>query len=236
MSTNANEVRLSKETIDILKGVYAINQTLKIVKDKAEIRTVNDVKTIAMQTEIAETLPRTLCIYDVREFIGVVGIIPNPVLDFSNDKFVIIKSEDGSQKLKYVDGAENLINSYFEKDFKLPSEDLEVSVKAQQLKAVMNAATTLKLEYIGFKSADGKIVLSAFDRNNGSGDDTNGFSIEVGDTAHEFDLYYKTDALVVLDGDCTFTISEKKISKVTNDTKTFFMALDANSTSNFPKP
>lgn len=233
--SNTNEVRLSKETIDILKGVYAINQTLKIVADKAEIRTVNDIKTIAMQTPIAETLPRTFCIYDVREFIGVVGIITNPVLDFTNDKFVIIKSEDGSQKLKYVDGAESLINSYFEKDFKLPSEDLTVEVKAQQLKAVMNAATTLKLEYIGFKSADGKIVLSAFDRNNGSGDDTNGFSIEVGDTAHTFDMFYKTDALSVLDGDCKFIISERKVSQVTNGGKVFFMALDSNSTSAFPK-
>lgn len=236
--SNTNEVRLSKETIDILKGVYAINQTLKIVADKAEIRSVNDVKTIAMQTPIAETLPRTFCIYDVREFIGVVGIISNPVLDFTNDKFVLIKSEDGSQKLKYVDGAENLINSYFEKDFKLPSEDLVVEVKAQQLKAVMNAATTLKLDWIGFKSdGEGKVVLTAFDRNNGSGNDTNGFSIEVGDTTDTFDMFYKTDNLAVLDGDCKFTISSRKVSQVINGGKTFFMALSADSTGTFaPKP
>lgn len=238
MSTNANEVRLSKETVDIFKGLYAINQTLKIVADKNEIRTVNDTKTIAMQTEIAETFPRTFCIYDVREFINVVGIIANPVLDFTNDKFVIIKSEDSSQKLKYVDGAENMINSYFQKDFQLPSEDLSVSVTAQQLKAVMNAATALKLEFVGFKTEDGKVVLSAFDRNNGSGDDTNGFSVVVGENADDkFDLFYKTDALNVLDGDSKFEISSKKISKVTNGTKTFWMALDSNSSSDFaPKP
>lgn len=235
--SNTNEVRLSKETVDILKGLYAINQTLKIVAGKQEIRSVNDTKTIAFQAPIAEDFPRTFCIYDVREFIGVVGIISNPVLDFSNDKFVLIKSEDGGQKLKYVDGAEKLINSYFEKDFQLPSDDLEVSVTAQQLKAVMNAANALKLEYVGFKSEGDKIVLSAFDRNNGSGDDTNGFAIEVGTTSDTFDLFYKTDALAVLDGDCKFEISSRKISKVTNGAKTFWMALDASSTSKFaPKP
>ena len=231
--SNTNEVRLSKETVDILKGLYAINQTLKIVAGKQEIRSVNDTKTIAFQAPIAENFPRNFCIYDVREFINVVGIISSPVLDFTDPKFVIVKSEDGGQKLKYMDGAENLINSYFERDFVLPSEDLAVNVTAQQLKAVMNAATTLKLEYVGFKSVGDKVVLSAFDRNNGSGDDTNGFSIEVGDTADTFDMFYKTDSLSVLDGECKFEVSSKKISKVTNGGKTFWMALDANSTSAF---
>lgn len=226
----SQEVRLSKETIDTLKGLYAINQTLKIVKDTTEIRTVNEVKTCACITEIAETLPRDLCIYDLREFISVLSIIEDPILDFTSDKFVTVKSEDGSQRLRYMDGAENLINSYFEREFKLPSEDVAVSVTAQQLKAVMGAALALKLEYVGFKADGAKIYLTAFDRNNGSGDDTNGFSIEVGESTDTFDLFYKTDALTILDGDCSFEISASKISKVTNGKKLFWMALDSNST------
>lgn len=228
MSTN--EVRLSKETIDTLKGLYAINQTLKIVKDTTEIRTVNEVKTCACITEITEKLPRTLCIYDLREFMSVLSIIENPVLDFSNDKFVTVKSEDGRQKLRYMDGAENLINSYFEREFKLPSEDINVTVTAQQLKAVIGAALALKLEYVGFKADGETIFLSAFDRNNGSGDDTNGFSVEVGETTDTFDMFYKTEALSILDGDCTFEVSSSKISKVTNGNKVFWLALDSNST------
>lgn len=225
-----NEVKLSKKDLDTLKGLYAIDQTLKIVQDNTELRTVNSSKTIACQTHLESAFPRTFCIYDLREFISVVGIIENPVLDFSNDKFVLIKSEDGRQKLRYVDGAENLINSYFEKDFKLPSEDLVVSVTGQQLRNVMNAAMALRLDYVGFKSEDGKVYLCSFDRNNGSGDETNGFSVEVGETTGNFQMFYKSDNLSVLDGDCTFTISSRRISKVENGEKVFWMALDANST------
>lgn len=226
----SKDVVLSKNTIETLKSLYPINQTLKIVEGKKELRTVNETKTVACQVDIEEELPRTLCIYDLREFISVLGIIENPVLDFSDDKFVLIKSADGTQQLKYIDGSENLINSYFERPFKLPSEDVSVKVTARQLSAVMDAARTLKLEFVGFKSKDGKVVLSAFDRNNGSGNDTNGFSIEVGETTDTFDLFYKTDALSVLEGDCEFTISSRRISQVVNGIKTFFIALDANST------
>lgn len=228
MSTN--EVRLSKETIDKLKSLYAINQTLKIVENSNEIRTVNEFKTCACITQIAETLPRTFCIYDLREFISVLNIIENPVLDFTNDKFVVVKSEDGRQKLRYMDGAESLINSYFDRDFKLQSEDISVSVTAAQLKAVMSAALTLKLEYVGFKADGESIYLSAFDRNNGSGDDTNGFSIEVGESTDTFDMFYKTEAFTILDGDAQFEISASRVSKILNADKTFWMTLDADST------
>lgn len=225
-----NEVKLSKNDIETLKSLYNINQTLKIVGGKTELRTLNETKTCACITELEEAFPRTFCIYDLREFISVLSIIENPILDLSNDKFALIKSADGKQKLKYVDGAENLINSYFDKEFKLPSEDIKVEVEASQLKAVMNAALALKLEYVGFKADGETIYFSAFDRNNGSGDDTNGFSVEVGETTDTFDMFYKTEALAVLDGDCTFEIAKQKISKVTNGNKLFWLALDANST------
>lgn len=226
----SSEINLTKNDIEALKTLYNINQTVKILGGNTQLRTVNETKTIALITSLETAFPRTFCIYDLREFISVLSLFESPVLDFSNDKFVTVKSTDGRQKLKYVDGAENLINSYFDKDFKLPSTDVTVSVTGQQLKAVMGAAQTLKLEYVGFRVNDGKIYLSAFDRNNGSGDDTNGFSIEVGESDSTFDLFYKTDTLSVLDGDCEFEISSKKISKVQNGTKQFWISLDANST------
>lgn len=224
-----NEVKFTKHDIDTLKSLYNINQTLKISADNTELRSLSQNKTCACIAQIDTKIPRTFCIYDLREFTGVLNIIEDPVVDFSNDKYVIIKSSDGRQKLKYMDGSENLIDSYFDREFSLPSEDIKVNVSASQIKAVMNAASSLKLEFIGFKSVDGKILLQAFDRNNGSGDETNGFSIEVGETTSTFQMFYKTEALAVLDGDCTFEISFKKLSKITNGNKLFWMTLHADS-------
>lgn len=224
------EVKISAETLSVLKKLQRINQTLKIVEGSNELRSLNQTKTIAAYIEISESLPRDFCVYDLSEFITVLGIIENPILDFSNDKYVLIKSENGSQKLKYVDGQENLIDSYTEKKFALPSEDVQLSVTGAQLKSVHSAASALKLEYVGFKGNGEKVLLSAFSRNNGDGNDTNGFSIEIGETTETFDLFYKTENLGILDGDSTFTISKKKISEIVNGKAKYFVALDANST------
>ena len=225
----SNEVKFSAETIGVFKKLSKINQGLKIVGGNKELRSLNENKTIAAYINIEEELPRDFCIYDLGEWITVLGIIENPIADFTNPKFVLIKSENSAQKLKYVDGQENLITSYSAKNFVLPSEDVKLSVSAAQLKSVLGAATALKLDYVGFK-ADGKTVtLAAFNKNNGSGDDTNGFSIEVGESAETFELFYKTESLGILDGDSVFSISKKKISEITNGKAKYFVALDANS-------
>lgn len=225
----SKEVQISKADIDTLASIYPINQSLKIVADNPELRCFNANKTTAVIAKLEQAFPRTFCIYDLREFLSVVNLFDTPTLDFTNPKFVVVKSADGKQKLKYMDADETIITSHFEKDLKLNSVDIDVTVTGQQLNAVMKAAMTLKLEFVGFKSIDGKVVLVAFDKNNGSGEETNGFSIEVGETTAEFDMFYKTESLSVLSGDCKFEVSKQKISRVVNAGKVFFISLEATS-------
>jgi hypothetical protein len=225
--SNTQEVKISKADIDTLASIYPINQSLKIVGGNPELRCFNTNKTTAVIAKLEQEFPRTFCIYDLREFLSVVGLFDAPTLDFTNPKFVMVKSSDGKQKLKYLDGDATIITSHFEKDLKLNSVDIDVSVTGAQLNAVMRAAQTLKLQFVGFKSIDDKIVLTAFDKNNGSGEETNGFSIEVGETTETFDMFYKTESLTVLTGDCKFEVSKSKVSRIENAGKVLFISLDA---------
>lgn len=230
----SNEVKFSAETLAVFKRLYKINQNLKIVKDTTVLRSMNETKTQMASIEIAEKLPRDFCIYDLGEFTTVLGVIENPVLDFSNDKYVTIKSENGSQKLKYMDGEANLISSFSDRVINLPAAsdeypDLKFKVTGAQLKSVMSAATALKLEYVGFKGDGESVVLTAFSRNNGSGDDTNCYAIELCETDKTFDMFYKTESLGILDGESEFTISKKRISEIVNGKAKFLIALDGNS-------
>lgn len=225
------EVQLSKADIETLNAIYPINHMLRIVKDNPELRAFNVSRSGAVVAQLENVLPRDFYIYDLREFLQVVNLFEKPILDFTHQEFVIVKSADGKQKLRYMDAEPSFINSYFEKNIELKTLDVIVDVTGAQLSNVMKAANTLKLAFVGFKSVDGKIMFSAYDKND-DGKETNGFSVEVGETDRDFELYYKTETLSVLNGDCHFEISSKCISKIENSGRVYFMSLVKDSTFN----
>lgn len=227
-----NEVKITKTDIETLNAVYGINQSLKIVAGASDIRCFNTNKTCAVVGKLSSPLPRTLCIYDLREFLSVIGLFQNPVLDFTNEKYVTVKSEDGKQKLKYYDAEESMIGSHFEKMITLPSVDIVLEVSGSQLANITKAAQTLKLAFIGFKSVDGVIQMYAFDKNDGDNRETNTFSVDVGETQADFNLFYKTEVLAVLSGDCKFELSSKRISKVECSDRVYFITMDKDSSFN----
>lgn len=225
-----NQIKLSNETVSYLVKMFSINQSVKIVANTKELRSIAQNRSTAVQTLIEEDFPRTFCVYDVSEFVSILKIIKDPILDFSSDKYVVIQSEDGSQKLRYMDADERLVgNCYYEKDLKLPSVDIDVQPTADQHKAVLDAARKLKLDYIGFKADGESLFYTAFAKNNGDNNETNTFSIKIADIDQKFNMFYKTEALFVLEGSPHFQISFQKISKVECDNYTFFIALDVDS-------
>ena len=225
-----SKVQFSADTIAKLKKFQTINQSIKIIAGTDTIRSVNESKTVAVETKIGEKLPRMLCVYDLREFLTILSIIKEPVIDFADPKFMLIQSADGSQQLRYLDAAENIVNSsYMPALPQIPKFEIEATVSEDNLKSVMNAATSLGLEFVGFTADGTHMYLKAFDRNNGDGNQTNAFSINLGACADTFSMFYKTDAWKVLEGECLFKISKNRISQVSTGDMQFMMTLDANS-------
>lgn len=226
-------IKLSPETVSKLEKIYEINQSIKIVQDSGVLRSVSESKTVAMETPIAEKMPRTVCIYDLREFLSILKIIKDPVINLDNPKYMVIQSADGSQQIRYMDAAANIVNSsYMDKMPVIPVFDVEVMVAEDLMKAVMGAATNLGLEFVGFTSDGTNMYLKAFDLNNGDNNETNVFSVNMGPNTHVFNMFYKTASWKVLEGACMFMISKSKVSCVESGDLTFLMTLDAKSSFN----
>lgn len=237
-------VRLSPETLGIFKSLYEVDQSLRIdhtmteeddVKVETVLRSKSFNNTTMAKVKINETFPRDVNIYDLREFISVISIVNEPYLDLSNEKFMVIGSGDGKQKLRYIEANPDLINSYSKRDPALTSEDEQLVVTEAQLKSVMTAAQTLKFEFVGLVSDGEKTYLTAFSRNDGSDSEANKYSIELQDSDKEYKMLYKLQlqnvAILLGEGDLLFTIDGKrKISKVdTQSGKTFWISFDASS-------
>lgn len=225
-------IKLSDQTIKTLKKLYSINQSLRVIEGNTTLKSINEAKTLAAFVDIEESFPRNFCVYDLGEFISVLSIVNEPVLDFSNDKYVIVKSSDNSQRLKYVETNPELITSYFEKPIVLKSEDIVINVDEKSLKAVMKSASTLRLEYIGFKGDGEKIYFTTFNRRVDSDDqEMNAFTIELGETEDVFDIFYPTEIMTVLDGDCEFAFSKnQRLSRVRCGNMEYWIAMNKDST------
>lgn len=249
-------VKISDETLAVFRKLFVIDQSLKIVAsdvvshtvtddegneseiEATVVRTKSSNRTMIARVEIPEVFPRDFHVYDLREFNAVVNIVSEPSFDFSSDKYVVIKSSDGKQKLRYIEADASLIESYIDKDLPLPAIDLDVTVTGQQLSSVLKAAQTMKLAYVGLIGDGETVRLVSFNKNDGDEMDTNNFSIEVGESDVEFRMFYKLDVhkVSVLEGEGSLRFeinAKKKVSRVTTESgKTFWIALDTKSTFN----
>ena len=93
-------MKLSNQTVDVLKNFSTINQNL-IIKEGNTLTTMSAMKNIVAKAEVEQTFPKEVAIYDLNEFLAALSLFTVPVLDFQ-DQFVIM-SEEGSPKksLKY---------------------------------------------------------------------------------------------------------------------------------------
>ena len=227
-------LQLSKETIETLKKIYEVNQGIKFVEDEDVLKVKSTDNSLLVSAPIKEKFPRDFYVYDLREFLSVLSIIPEPKLDFSSDNYLLVQSDDGKQKLRYLESDPQFVTSYTDKEPKLPSVDFTVKVSEDQFASVMKAAQTMKLEFVGFLCDGETISFAAFQKNNGDDNMTNNFSIEMLDGDTEFSMFYKIDSqnigVLLNEGDLTFEVSEKKISKVTAESgKVFWISMNANS-------
>lgn len=242
----ADSMNISTETLNAFKKLYEIDQSLIVDCEQVEtveddegnekqvtvLRTKSHNKTMMARVTINETFPRNINIYDLREFISVINIVKEPEFDLSDDKFVMIKSSDDRQKLRYLEANPDLITSYIAKDLQLSSNDAEIEVSASQFDSVLVAAHTMKLEYVGFIADGSNLSISAFNKNNGDEQYTNNFSSQIEETESEFRMFYRLDVhnLQVLkgEGDLKFIVDGKrKVSRVeTESGKVLWIAFD----------
>jgi len=92
-------MKLSKETIEVLKNYGNINQGMFFRTGKT-LRTVNSHKNILTSAEISEEFPTNFGVYDINNFLGVISADESPEFEFS-DKEVKIKCKGGRSTIRY---------------------------------------------------------------------------------------------------------------------------------------
>lgn len=227
MKLKENTMKLSDNTLTILKNFAGINQSI-LVKQGNKLRTISIAKNILAEAEITEEFPREFAVYDLNQFLNGLSLHQDPDLDFTENSYITIR--EGKRRVKYFYADPNVIISPPEKEIKLPSEDVCFQLETGALEKLVKAAGVYQLPDISAIGDAGVIRLVVRDKKN---DTSNEYSIVVGETDEQFTFNFKVENISkIVSGAYNVVVSRKLLSQFTNTKHnlSYWIALEPDST------
>lgn len=203
-------MELSENTLQILRNFSGINQNL-LIKSGSNIKTISEARNVVATADVTENFEKDFGIYDLNEFIGVMGLVNAPSLKFEDD-FVTVSDSSGRSKVKYFYAAEETLTSPA-KDVNMPDGDVKFTLDNDTLNKLKKAASTLGHNEVSIKANNGVLSLSIVENQNAT---SNAFSIDIdGEFKQDavFNFIISISNLKILPGDYDVEISSKLITQ-----------------------
>jgi len=222
-------MELSENTLNVLRNFSGINQNM-LIKSGTNIKTISEARNVVATADVTEEFPKDFGIYDLNEFIGVMGLVDTPSLKFEDD-FVIVSDSSGRSKVKYFYAAEETLTAPT-KDVTMPDADVKFTLDSSTLNKLKKAASTLGHSEVSIKAKDGVLSLSVVENQNAT---SNAFSIDIdGEFKQDavFNFIISISNLKILPGDYEVEISSKLITQFKNKEipLKYWIALEKSST------
>ena len=222
-------MELSESTLQVLRNFSGINQNI-LIKTGSNIKTISEARNVVATADVTESFEKDFGIYDLNEFIGVMGLVDTPSLKFEDD-FVIVSDSSGRSKVKYFYAAEETLTAPT-KDVTMPEADFKFVLDNDTLNRLKKAASTLGHSEVSIKAKDGVLSLSVVENQNAT---SNAFSIDIdGEFKQDavFNFIISISNLKILPGDYEVEISSKLITQFKNKELPlkYWIALEKSST------
>jgi hypothetical protein len=221
-------MKFSDKTLTLLKNFSSINQSILFKKGNS-LRTISVMKNILAEATIDEDLPKDFGIYDLNQFLNGLSLHNDAELDFTNDKYTIIK--EGKSRSKYFFADPNVIVTPPDKSIVLPSEDVCFLLDTKELDKLKKASAVYELDDLSVIGENGVVKLLVRDKKN---ETSNDFSVIVGETDDTFVFNFKVENLKILPGSYEVVISKQLLSrfKSTTYSVTYYIAMEPDSSFN----
>ena len=219
-------MKLSNETVSVLKNFSTINQNL-VIKGGNKIATMSAMKNIVAKAEVLEDFPQEFAIYDLNEFLSAISLFSKPELEFEND-FVMITEEGTSTSLKYWYSDPSVVTTPT-KDITMPECEVKFNLSSDTLSTVTKAAAVIGAPDMALESGSLKVT----DKKN---DTANNYALDldVDSQSEDYKFWFKVENLKLIQGSYDVQVSSKNISHFKNSTGNveYFIALEPESAYN----
>jgi len=222
-------MELSESTLQVLRNFSGINQNI-LIKSGSNIKTISEARNVVATADVTESFEKDFGIYDLNEFIGVMGLVNSPSLKFE-DHSVTVSDSSGRSKVKYFYAAEETLTAPT-KDVTMPEADAKFVLDNDTLNKLKKAASTLGHSEVSIQAKDGVLSLSVLENQNPT---SNAFSIDIdGEFKQDavFNFIISISNLKILPGDYEVEISSKLITQFKNKEipLKYWIALEKSST------
>jgi hypothetical protein len=198
--------------MQVLKNFATINPNI-VIEQGNVIRTLSEGKNIFGKAIVDLDFPVKFGIYDLNEFLNVLGLVDEHSLTF-NDKNVVVNDNVGLSKVKYFFTDTDYLTTS-NKDIAMPSTEVKFNLTNDTLNKLKRAASALGHDVVSIRPNNGAISLTVFDKDNPT---SNSFTIDV-DGSYEgsdFDFIITISNLKLIPKDYQVEISSKLISHFIN--------------------
>ena len=201
-------MKLSKETVEILKNFATINTNL-IINPGKKISTMSATKDIFAEYNGVDEFDKKVSIFNLSELLGAFSAFSDTEL-ILEDKNLVIKQ--GKAQVKYVYADENVLITP-KKSITMPSAEIEVNLSADLLASLQKMSAILSVEDLAIVGNGKTISVKVLDKKNPT---ANSFVIDLEVKSKEvFQVNFKVEKLRMIPDDYKVEISSKKISKWT---------------------
>ena len=221
-------MELSDRSLQVLKNFSGINQNI-IIRSGNTLRTVAEARNVLATATVDESFPKDFGIYDLNEFIGVLGLVDTPRLKFEDD-YVLVGDSTGRSKVKYFFSSEDTLTAP-SKDVTMPEPEVSFVLTNDTLNKLKRAASTLGHDQVSITNKNGILSLSVVDSENST---SNTFSIDIDGefkSDMQFNVIINISNLKILPGDYDVQLSSKLITQFKNRevNVTYWIALEKSS-------
>ena len=206
-------MKLSSNTMNILKNYATINQNL-VIKEGKEITTMSAMKNIVARAEVEEEFPQEVAIYDLNEFLSALSLFKSPNLEFQDTYVNITEENNPKTSLKYFYSDPSVVTTP-SKMITMPSNEVTFTLESATLSNITKAAAVIGSADLVLENSNGTPSLTVKDKKN---DTANSYSMGV-ETKGEgnFSFFFKVENLKLIDGKYTVEVSSKNISHMKNE-------------------
>lgn len=218
-------MKLSDDTINILKNFSVINQSLQF-KTGNVLRTISPLRTIFVEATVGENFPKEFALYDLNKLLAKVSLYKEPELSFDDDKInIVTENRKKSDYIKYCSPKVLVVPP--EKSITLGDADCSFTLLQEDLEWMRKSAGISGSPNFVFESDGDTIHFIATDVKDDAADQS---KIEIGTgSGNKFRVVMKVENFKLLDGSYDVSIAKKGLAqfKHKNVPITYFIAIEA---------